>query len=67
MTRETQAAAAMLSDLHTRYGGDWRLVFAAYNHLASTDAAIEVYPYNGHEGGGGHHWTKQVDWLRARL
>ncbi|NMO17089.1 transglycosylase SLT domain-containing protein [Pyxidicoccus fallax] len=31
VTRETQAAAALLSDLHARYGGDWRLTFAAYN------------------------------------
>ncbi|MBZ4422659.1 transglycosylase SLT domain-containing protein [Myxococcus sp. RHSTA-1-4] len=30
VTRETQAAAALLSDLHARYG-DWRLAFAAYN------------------------------------
>ncbi len=28
-----------------------RTTFAAYNALGSTDKAIEVYPYNGHEGG----------------
>ncbi|WP_164011875.1 transglycosylase SLT domain-containing protein [Pyxidicoccus trucidator] len=30
VTRETQAAAALLSDLHARYS-DWRLALAAYN------------------------------------
>ncbi len=38
-------------------------VFAAYNHLASEDREIEVYPFNGHEGGQLHHWALQVDWL----
>ncbi|MBK0297053.1 hypothetical protein IAE22_34950, partial [Bacillus sp. S34] len=27
---------------------------------------IEVYPYNGHEGGGFRHWERQVAFLRAR-
>ncbi|GII98318.1 cephalosporin-C deacetylase [Sediminihabitans luteus] len=27
-------------------------VYAAYNHLGSTDKDIKVYAYNGHEGGG---------------
>jgi cephalosporin-C deacetylase len=43
-----------------------RTTFAAYNALGSTDKAIEVYPYNGHEGGGFRHWERQVAFLRAR-
>ncbi|MCP3104003.1 transglycosylase SLT domain-containing protein [Myxococcus sp. K15C18031901] len=31
VARETQAAAALLSDLGARYAGDWRLALAAYN------------------------------------
>jgi cephalosporin-C deacetylase len=41
-------------------------VFAAYNNYAA-DKSIEVYPYNGHEGGSGFHLQKQlamVDRLR---
>ncbi|WP_420369990.1 acetylxylan esterase [Curtobacterium sp. L1-20] len=44
-----------------------RTTFAAYNALASTDTAIEVYPYNGHEGGGFRHWERQAAFLRDRL
>lgn len=40
--------------------------FAAFNH-ASGDASIEVYPFNGHEGGGVTHWTKQAAWLATRV
>ncbi|MDQ1085281.1 MULTISPECIES: acetylxylan esterase [Microbacterium] len=42
-------------------------VFAAFHALASDDAAIEEYTYNGHEGGGHRHWMKQVAWLDARF
>ncbi|MDT0116121.1 acetylxylan esterase [Microbacterium sp. PRF11] len=42
-------------------------VFAAYHAVASEDSAIEVYPYNGHEGGGYRHFLKQVAWLDARV
>jgi len=42
-------------------------VFAAFHALGSDDAAIEEYPYNGHEGGGHRHWMKQVAWLDARF
>lgn len=37
-------------------------VFAAKNHYAG-DSEIDVYPFNGHEGGQGHHFLRQLDWL----
>ncbi len=37
-------------------------VFAAFNRYGG-DAEIEVYPFNQHEGGGGHHWVRQAAWL----
>jgi len=37
-------------------------VFAAKNHYRG-NADIEVYPFNGHEGGGGHHFLTQLRWL----
>jgi len=37
-------------------------VFAAFNRYAA-HAEIEVYPFNQHEGGGGHHWVRQAAWL----
>jgi len=42
-------------------------VYAAYNHLASVDRELAEYPFNGHEGGAGHHFVRQVRWLRSRL
>ncbi|MGN8025340.1 acetylxylan esterase [Microbacterium sp. 22242] len=42
-------------------------VFAAYNHLAAEDAEIEVYPFNGHEGGQIAQWLRQTEWLAARF
>ena len=42
-------------------------VFAAFNHCASTDAQIEVYPFNGHEGGQTAQWVRQTAWLAERL
>lgn len=41
-------------------------VFASFNHYRG-EANIEIYPFNEHEGGGGHHWQKQADWLAALL
>ena len=40
-------------------------VFAAYNHWAGAKE-IEVYPYNGHEGGESHQARAQVAYLRER-
>ena len=42
-------------------------IFAAYNHLASTDRSIAVYEFNGHEGGLTHQWQRQAAWLADRL
>ncbi|WP_194420240.1 acetylxylan esterase [Microbacterium abyssi] len=42
-------------------------VFAAYNHLGVEDRAIEVYTYNGHEGGQTHQWVRQAEWLATRV
>ena len=41
-------------------------VFAAFNHYGS-DAAIEVYQFNEHEGGQGEQWTRQAEWLGGVL
>lgn len=42
-------------------------VFGAYNRLASEDRSIDVYAFNGHEGGQAHHWVKQARWLADRI
>lgn len=42
-------------------------VFAAFNHCGSADAEIEVYEFNGHEGGQSVQWLRQAEWLAARL
>lgn len=43
-------------------------VYASYNHLpASVQKRIEVYPYNGHEGGGNLHQQRKLKWLRQAL
>jgi cephalosporin-C deacetylase len=39
-------------------------VYAAYNHYAGPKA-IEVYPFNGHEGGGTRHLHAKLDYLDA--
>jgi cephalosporin-C deacetylase len=42
-------------------------VFAAYNAYAHDDKRIEVYDFNGHEGGGPFHQVSQLDWFAERL
>lgn len=42
-------------------------IFAAFNNLPNEDKAIEVYPYNHHEGGEALHTARQLAWLRTRL
>ncbi len=41
-------------------------VYAAFNHFGGPKS-IEVYPYNGHEGGGPHHQVKQLRFLADLL
>jgi cephalosporin-C deacetylase len=41
-------------------------VFAAFNGLGG-DGRIEVYEFNGHEGGGSVHFEKQVGFVREHL
>ncbi len=40
-------------------------VFAVFNAYAG-EKAIEVYPFNAHEGGGAHHLVKQLSWIRSQ-
>ncbi|WP_296139324.1 acetylxylan esterase [uncultured Tessaracoccus sp.] len=39
-------------------------VFAAFNAWAHEDREIEVYPWNGHEGGRDHFTWRALHWLR---
>jgi cephalosporin-C deacetylase len=41
-------------------------VFAAFNSLPR-DGHIEVYEFNGHEGGGSLHFEKQVGFVRDHM
>jgi cephalosporin-C deacetylase len=41
-------------------------VFAAYNNYAAAHE-IEVYEFNGHEGGQTFHWLRQARWLAGLL
>jgi len=41
-------------------------VYAAFRQYAGP-AEIVVYPYNDHEGGQAHHWTRQLSWLADRM
>ncbi|MFI6938161.1 acetylxylan esterase [Streptomyces sp. NPDC050418] len=42
-------------------------VFAAFNAYAGADKTIEVYDFNGHEGGGPYQQAVQLRWLPGRL
>ncbi|MFL6119072.1 acetylxylan esterase [Actinophytocola sp.] len=50
-------------------------VYAAYNHYGEHAVAagrtvpkvIDVWPFNEHEGGMGHQWTRQLPWLADLL
>lgn len=39
-------------------------VFASFNHYAGPKE-IEVYPYNGHEGGGAHHVARALEFAQS--
>ncbi|MCL2551585.1 MAG: acetylxylan esterase [Actinomycetia bacterium] len=39
-------------------------VFASYNAWAHPERSIEVYPWNGHEGGTAEHRSAQLRWLK---
>lgn len=41
--------------------------FAVFNHLASTEKTMRVYPYNGHEGGGPFHDEEKYRFVRAQF
>ncbi len=41
-------------------------VFAAHNWYGGP-REIDVYPFNGHEGGGPARFPRQVEWLLKRL
>ncbi|MET9533248.1 acetylxylan esterase [Streptomyces sp. NPDC006649] len=40
--------------------------FGAYHRYAGSKQ-VEVYGFNGHEGGGEHHRARQLDWVRERI
>ncbi len=42
-------------------------VFAAYNAWGSPHRDIEVYPFNGHDGGGEHHMPLRLAFLARHL
>lgn len=41
-------------------------VFAAFNAWGSDDKQIEVFPWNGHEGGSDHHAWQRLQWLQEK-
>lgn len=42
-------------------------VYAAFNRWGGADKRIEVYPFNGHEGGDEHHQVRKYEWLADRF
>ncbi|MET9293952.1 acetylxylan esterase [Streptomyces sp. NPDC003077] len=38
--------------------------FAAYHHYAGAPKDLKVWPFNGHEGGGGHQRAAEISFLR---
>ena len=42
-------------------------VFAAFNAYPVEDRQMEVYDFNGHEGGGPFQQVRQLRWLPRRL
>jgi cephalosporin-C deacetylase len=40
-------------------------MFGAYNEITVADRQLEVYGFNGHEGGGQLQWLRQAEWLAA--
>jgi cephalosporin-C deacetylase len=40
--------------------------FGAFNELTVEDRELEVYGFNGHEGGGLLQWARQASWLADR-
>ncbi|MEE6295780.1 acetylxylan esterase [Georgenia wangjunii] len=42
-------------------------VYASFNRYGGTDKTIEVYPFNGHEGGQDVQQAVQLRWLAERL
>jgi cephalosporin-C deacetylase len=42
-------------------------VYAAFNHHRASDKSIEVYRFNGHEGGGWTQRIRQTHWLNDLL
>lgn len=42
-------------------------VYAAFNAYGAADKEIVVWPWNGHEGGGGHMAPRQLAWLSERV
>jgi cephalosporin-C deacetylase len=57
----TMISAALMDEIVPPSG-----VFAAFNALTVADRRLEVYGFNGHEGGGLLQWDLQARWLAER-